>query len=157
MAANNLRSQNGNAMLETIPLLAIFVMFVGFGLGLFGFIHTGILYSIAARAYTSEIFRNRTNLTYHRENLNAILTNKPFEGRYHFIQSDTVAAAGDKPIVATARPIAMGTMAPKLQANKDVHNNKIFSLDVRNQNVGVSPAWVMVGYGMCLNAHCGGD
>lgn len=157
--AVELSSERGNAMLETLPLLAIFMMFMAFAMGLFGVVHTGILYSIGARTYAFETFRYRTNLTYHRENLKGVLetpyTMKPFEGRFHIVQTDTPSS--DTHLQATLRPIAIGTKVQKTPGTPQDHNSKIFNLQVRNQNLSVSPVWIMVGYGMCLNAHCGGS
>src|ERR1700690_3071313 len=62
-----LQSQSGIALLETIPLLVIFVVLMTFGMGLFGAIHTAVLNSIAARTYSFETYRQRTNLYYFRE------------------------------------------------------------------------------------------
>ncbi len=144
-------------MLETLPLLAIFMIFVAFGMGLFGVIHTGVLYSIAARTYAFETFRNRTNLTYHRENLSKSVsdprTMKPYQGRFHIVQQEQSANAD---ITASSRPIAIGSVVQPAAANAETHNSKIFNLQSRNQTVSVNPAWIMVGYGMCLNAQCGG-
>ena len=42
--------------------MVIFVMLMSFGMGLFGVVHTAILHSIAARTYSFETFRQRTNL-----------------------------------------------------------------------------------------------
>ena len=145
-------------MLETLPLLAIFMIFMAFALGMFGIVHTGILYSIGARTYAFETFRYRTNLTYHRENLNGVLdtpyTMKPLEGRFHIVHNDNTVATR---LNATLRPIAIGTSVQKGLGSAGDHNSKIFSLQARNQNVSVSPVWIMVGYGMCLNARCGGS
>lgn len=143
-------------MLETLPLLAVFMIFVAFGMGMFGMIHTGVLYSIAARTYAFETFRNRTNLTYHRENLPTSLSQpqdmKPLQGRFHMVQNENPE---NSLLTATARPIAIGTVVQPAAANAETHNAKIFNLQLRNQNVSVNPAWIMVGYGMCLNAQCG--
>lgn len=151
-----MKNQRGNAMIETLPLLAIFLIFVAFGLGMFGVIHTGILYSIAARTYAFETFRNRTNLTYHRENLDASTSDprsmRRLGARFHVIQEKST---NQGVITATSRPIAVGRKVTRTTASMEDHNVKVFNIGPRNQNLSFSPVWIMVGYGMCLNAQCG--
>lgn len=151
---NILKNEKGMALLETVPLLVIFAMLISFALGLFGYIHTGILYSISARAHAFETFRNRTNLTYFRENLSGLddpqhYANKGF--RVHLI-----TAPNDPRLkfTATAMPIRIGAMSDK-KGSTDSHNQGIFSLQARNQNVEVNPAWLMISYGICINYNCG--
>ncbi len=153
----HLKNNKGMATLEALPLLVIFLVFISYGMGFFGFIHTGILHSIAARAYIFETMRNRTNVTYFRENLTGITSPIHFKNigmRFHIIQNEDITTAeGD--ITATSRPIAIGRELERSNASVADHNTKIFALQARNQNVAVSPAWVMVGYGLCLNVGCG--
>lgn len=150
-----LRDEKGMATIEALPLLVIFLVLISYGMGLFGVIHTGILYSISARTYAFETFRNRTDLTYFRENPGS--GSKPahyknMKMRFHVIQSDR---ASQEEIQATTRPISIGRATASTGTSVADHNTKIFAMQVRNQNVGVSPAWVMVGYGLCLNVNCG--
>lgn len=150
-----MNSEKGMATIEALPLLVIFLVFISYGMGLFGVIHTGILYSISARTYTFETFRNRTNLTYFRENPGPSSKPAHYKNmgmRFHVIQSDK---ATQEEIQATSRPISIGRASASTNSSDSDHNTKIFSLQTRNQAVGVSPAWVMVGYGLCLNANCG--
>lgn len=151
----HLSNEKGMATIEALPLLVIFLVFISYGMGLFGVIHTGILYSIAARTYAFETFRNRTNLTYFRENPSTASKPAHYKNmgmRFHVIQSDK---ATQEEIQATARPISIGRASASTSSSDSDHNTKIFALQTRNQSVGVSPAWVMVGYGLCLNANCG--
>lgn len=151
---NILKNEQGLALLETVPLLVIFMMLVSFALGLFGYIHSGILYSISARTYAFETFRNRTNLTYFREN-NSGLT-EPLHFSKKGIRFHAITGPNDNrtQFVASSYPIKIGN-TPENKGNADAHNNKIFDLKTRNQNVEVSPAWLMVGYGLCVNYNCG--
>lgn len=151
---NILKNEKGMALLETVPLLVIFAMLISFALGLFGYIHAGILHSISARAHAFETFRNRTNLTYFRENLTGIsnpqhYANKGF--RLHLI-----SAPNDPRLkfTATAMPIRIGSTSEK-KGSTESHNQGIFSLQARNQNVEVNPAWLMISYGICINYNCG--
>lgn len=158
MKANDrklLNNEKGMATLEALPLLVIFLVFISYGMGLFGVIHTGILYSIAARTYAFETFRNRTDLTYFRENPSGGGKPAHYKNmgmRFHVIQSDKATA---EEIQATSRPISIGRAAASTSSSATDHNSKIFAMQSRNQSVGVSPAWVMVGYGLCLNVTCG--
>ncbi len=151
---NILKDEHGMALLETIPLLVIFAMLISFALGLFGYVHSGILHSISARTYAFETFRNRTNLNYFRENLSGLVTpyyysKKGF--RFHLI----LAPNDSRPAFsATAFPIKIGQPLEN-KGSADLHNNRVFDMQDRNQNVEVSPAWLMVGYGMCVTHACG--
>lgn len=153
-----LRGEKGTALLETIPLLVVFVVLMSFGLGLFGAVHTAVLYSIAARTYSFETFRNRTNLYYFREDGSGLEPGKGIQfhkkgWRYQAVQNE---ADNRSLFVATTRPLAIGRGVAAANASGEVHNSTvIFGLQERNEKVDVSPIWVMVGYGICLNATCG--
>ncbi len=151
---HSLNNQRGLALIETLPLLVVFIMLMGFALGLFGVVHTSVLHSIGARTYNFETFRNRANLAYFREEGSGI-ANPLYLGtkgwRWHGVQAEE---GSPDEIIATARDISFGR-SPAAEASEDIHNSKIFSLQTRNRDVSVSPVWVMVGYGMCLNAECG--
>ena len=154
---NILKNERGLAILETVPLLVIFVVLVSFGLGFFGIVHTAILHSIAARGYAFETFRQRTNLYYFREDGSG--EERPFNfqrkgWRYHAIQHESDQR---ERFVATTRPIALGRSIAAADTNDDTHNQQIFQILPRNERVAVNPAWIMVGYGICLNANCGGN
>lgn len=148
-------NQKGMAIIETLPLLVIFVMLSGFGLGLYGVVHTATLHSIAARTYAFETFRNRTKLDYYREDGSG-LTDPFFLGkkgyRYHAIQNESDDRTD---FVATTRPLTLGRSVDAVSASETVHNVGIYNIGKRNEKVSVNPAWVMVAYGICLNAQCG--
>jgi hypothetical protein len=143
-------------MLETIPLIVIFVAMVSFGLGFFGVVHTAILHSIGARTYAYETFRNRTNLNYFREDGSALeqtpINYSRKQWRYHGVQHES----DDRRLfVATTRPISLGQGVAPQDTNAETHNVQIFQILPRNERVAVNPVWIMVGYGICLNATCG--
>lgn len=158
----SLTSEGGMAILETLPLLVVFVVLVSHALGMWGAIHTGILHSIAARTYAFETFRNRTSLFYFRENgrLNSRdLQHYMKDGfRYHGIQS---SRATENVFLASQRPISLGSEGQGLEeASSEDHNTNIHTLSGRNpraSGVGANPIWIMVGYGICLTRSCGGD
>ena len=155
-----LKNQKGLATIEAVPILVLFLILISYGVGLFGVIHTGILYSIAARTYAFETFRNRANLTYFRDlqgQSQPPLQYDNFQIRVHGIQDDTVTTIAGESFQATGRPIAIGRENEEKSDKPVDHNVNIFNLQPRNREGGieVSPAWVMIGYGICLNAQCG--
>lgn len=166
---NQFGNERGLATVETIPLLAIFVILLSYSFGSFGIIHTGILNSIAARTYAFETFRGRTNLTYFRDRVVAetageVLHFAKYGNRVHGIAQEHRpgdAFPTEEGFYATERPLRVGLggiPADASRATASIHNERVFS-DVKEQlqtQVGVSPAWVMTQYGICLNAACGG-
>lgn len=157
----HLDNEKGQALLESIPLLGIFVLFFGYGLGLFGVIHTGILYSVAARTYAFETFRNRANVNIFREdpsfsNGNALYY-RPIGFRYHLVRPENPTSSD---VQATARPIAMGLNREPVGNSQNHHNNNVVPNITRGERYlgeGVHPAWIMVGYGLCITAQCGAE
>lgn len=155
--ATPLKNEKGIALLETIPLLVIFVMLISFGLGLFGAVHTAILHSIGARTYAFESFRQRTNLSYFRENGsgNILSTARNFSQqgwRYHAVQNEKDDRSF---LVPSTRSIALGRQTASIDSSVETNNTSIYALETRNTRVEVNPIWVMVGYGICLNMACG--
>lgn len=157
-----LSNESGQALLESIPLLTIFVIFFAYGLGLFGVIHSGILFSISSRNYAFETFRNRTNVDVFRYSANANSGNlvhfRDVGFRYHIVYDRRVS--GDDALRATAKPIMMGLNREPQGNDAQTHNINIYE-DVitgeRNQAISVHPAWLMIGYGICINAQCGAN
>jgi hypothetical protein len=153
-----LRNQKGMAIIETVPLIVIFVVLLSFGMGFYGVVQTAILHSIAARTYAFETFRQRTNLMFYREDGTgesaANSMNYSKKGwRYHAVQHETDSR---NKFVSTTRPIALGRTVAATDPGENTHNQTIISqLLPRNERVNVNPVWVMVGYGLCLNAKCG--
>jgi hypothetical protein len=144
-------------MIETLPLLVIFVFLLGFGLGFFGIVHTAILNSMAARTYAFETFRNRADLTFFRDSTAAPFYHyKNIGNRIHNINSEN--DDGSRAIaLATTRNLTFGVSEPTSKSSVEAHNFKIYDIAGRNRKGGVeaSPAWIMVGYGICLDAGCG--
>lgn len=153
------KQERGFATIEALPLLVVFVVLISCGIGLFGAIHTAILYSIAARTYAFETFRNRTNLNYFRDN-GSIEHTKRYGIRYHAI----APGIGGSRFNATGRDIDFAGALPNLEEGSispQEHNVGIFNISGRNGPTGVgiesNPIWVKIGYGMCLDATCGGN
>ena len=156
-----LSSNKGMATIESLPLLSIFLVILSYQLGLFGIIHSSILHSISARTFAFETFRNRTSLTYYRENGDKAISNphhyQKSQIRWHSIVKSLRTSAR---FHVTKRPIStsfLGRGSSRILGNQQDHNERIYNLKERNRQVEVNPAWIMVGYGMCLNVECGGD
>lgn len=152
-------NSKGMATLETLPLIVIFVIMMTYGMGFFGIIHSAILNSIAARSYAFETFRNRSDVTFFRDLTRALEDPNHFqkkEVRLHLIIHE---GKTNNLQYATARPLSpVGDNSLKAQrrpGSTDLHMRQIYSLESRNRRVEVNPAWIMVGYGICLNANCG--
>lgn len=162
----DLRNEKGMATLETIPLLVVFVIFVGYGIGAFGIIHTGILNSIASRAYAFETFRHRPQLRYFRDERSDVSPRGQYYlggTRVHGVQSE-MAREQDQFIYATERGIARGLASDAAEIEKsrqsslhrdiqDSFSGEAFSGRYTRQ--GVTVAWIKVYYGICLDAGCG--
>ena len=165
MAVKQMRrnSEQGLATLEALTILIIFVVLIGFSLGSFGIVHTGILNSIAGRTYAFETFRHRTNLTYFRENRAAATTHFRKAGvRFHAIQSDlhnTRRFPTDRNLYATERLIAMGLPVGETIRNRESQSGPRRDLSSiqpsRRTNLELNPVWIRIGYGMCLDLKCG--
>jgi hypothetical protein len=154
-------NQRGNAMVETLPILIIFVVLLSFGLGFFGFVHTAVMNSIASRTYAFETFRNRSDVTFFRDRkAQDMYTHYQNIGnRFHTIDSEKkIGNSLGEGQFATTRDIAFGRKIATSGASSLDHNVKIYTISGRNRKengVQASPAWVMVGYGLCIDANCG--
>jgi hypothetical protein len=156
-----LRNEKGMATIETIPLILLFVFMASYMLGAFGIIHTGIMHSISARTYAFETFRNRTNLVWFRSN--ALQTMYPeykeIGNRTHGIMHE-MRPDGVEKYWPSERALRMGwTIAPGTSRNDWELHNKVNGDGIvsgkRNTKYEVSPVWIMVLYGICLDNKCG--
>ncbi|OFZ19470.1 MAG: hypothetical protein A2Z20_05465 [Bdellovibrionales bacterium RBG_16_40_8] len=164
---SKLNNERGMALIESLPLLIIFVMLLSFQLGFFGIVHTGIMNSMASRAYAFETFRNRSDVTIFRDDDKREYY-APHGTRFHSVKDER--RHEDEPY-ATSRPLKFGSDTTVVDTSKlaeqDDHNEQIYNpanyvggnpnirIDKARYEKIVSPAWVMVGYGMCINARCG--
>ncbi len=153
-------NESGMAILETLPLLIIFVVLIGYMLGCFGVIHTGILNSVAARTYAWETFRHRTDLGYLRGNTNPTPDKVHFRrlgNRVHAINNEyTYTIQGFFP---TERRIAMGLPSEdEGRGSVATHQQAAFTIrsGQQNETIAVNPVWIMIQYGLCLDVKCGG-
>lgn len=157
--SSRLNNEKGMAIFELIPILVVIVLFVNFSLGFFGAIHTGILNSIAARNYTFETFRNRTDLVYFK-NTTAGNVDDEFSKagmRVHGTISEN--ASGAERWMASTRTIDFFNFqkrAADIVGTKGDHTTGVRDLsEGRNTKVGVNPIWIKTSYGICLNSACG--
>lgn len=156
-----LKNKRGNAIVEVVPILAVFVLLLNFSLGFFGLIHSGILNSIAARNYAFETFRNRTSLNYLRDTIG---TQKDVNYmkvgmRYHGSINEN---ARSEAWIVTQRPIKFTELSGDFDIlGTSEHDTKIKAIEEgvktsdKGIEEGVNPAWVRTIYGICLNAACG--
>ena len=167
MLMTPVKNSNGNAMIEIVPILAIFILLINFGLGFFGLIHSGILNSIGARNYAFETFRNRADLTYLRDAIdqgdeNYKFTYKKSGLRFHGIKNESNLGSDPNDWWVTKRPIKFTDISSVEDERINDHEKlKAITEGKRASEVGidegVNPAWVRTAYGICLNANCGGS
>ena len=151
-------NNKGMATFEAIPMIVIFVMLVGYALGLWGVVHKATLSSIAARQYAFETLRNRSNYMYFRDRVDSeILHHQKIGYRYHAVTEPERGGnfnAPNTPITVGKKP--QNTNLHKLNTDSEqLHSEGIFELKRRNQKVEFSHAWIMTGYGICMNPSCG--
>ncbi len=156
------KNQKGLAVLEALPVILVMFVLMGATLGTWGIVHTAILNSIAARNYIFYTFNNSSDLSYYGK---GFYRKRGY--RFSYISSKYQKDRGTKEEQATLRfvdfrnPNSTGhntSEVPKRReltkdnwehTRKNLHNNRRF------KGPGADPAWVMVGYGICLNAQCG--
>lgn len=169
----SLRSEKGISTIELIPVLLLFAMMFNFTLGFFGVIHSGILNSIAARNYAFETFRNRANLTYIRDidptadTMRANYTKVQY--RFHGIIIEGRGEELQDKWPVTLRPIKFTDLNTGAEAVGNASDHKQLVRQVADDGKasdvftgrtpdegrsGVSPVWIQVLYGICLNSKC---
>lgn len=153
-----INQEKGSAILETLPLLIIFMTILGNMWGFFMVVHSGILSSIGARTYAFETFRNRADLTYFRDQ--EISTGTPLSktdlvnyykvgSRIHSVtQSDN----DNKfyPLVVNYNQFSPA-QAKASGSTEDQHNHAAIFRDKRTPDEGVKKIWIRSTYGICLN------
>jgi hypothetical protein len=157
-----LRNSRGNAIIEIVPILALFVLILNFSLGFFGLIHSGILNSIAARNYAFETFRGRADLRYLRDtpSIDVDFTYTKSQVRFHVIKKE--GSSNTEKFEATRRPVKFSDIGGVAE-EKGIAEHNIYRVIQEGKKVsesgveeGANPAWVKTAYGICLEATCGG-
>lgn len=169
-----IKNQKGFAMLEALPIIWVMFILLGATLGSWGIAHTAVLNSIAARNYTFFLFNNRSDLSYLRDfarsdysaldnSVGEKYYREDYDGggwsghgkRFSYIASE---ANPQDPFTATLRRVDFRKITYDDRSNflsATEHTSKIETIEDRNINQKVGPAWIMVGYGICLSAKCG--
>jgi hypothetical protein len=154
------KNQKGLASIETIAMLLMVSVLIGYGIGYFGIVHTSILNSISARTYAFETFDNRSDLTFFRSNRERNEVDREhfatLNFRAHGIRTEFFDPGAERTWHATERSISIGRPSEG-RINENGHN------DLYNQPIngpergrGVNPVWIKTVYGICIRAQCGG-
>ncbi|MCB0348216.1 MAG: hypothetical protein KDD37_05240 [Bdellovibrionales bacterium] len=158
MAAKHIKNNKGLASMESIALLVVFAIFIGYGIGFFGVIHTGILNSIASRAYAFETLDNRADVTYFRSNRlppNDVRDHYANYGyRAHGVRTEFADPNGEALWEVTERSISIGR--PSAGRLGDSDHAELGNTIMGPERKTVNPVWLKTVYGICLNVTCGG-
>lgn len=158
-------NDRGMALMEVIPLIVALMVFFTFAIGFFGIVHSGVLSSIAARNYAFETLRHRSDYMYLRNTSSSAPVYKSqgylkdFGYRLHYIVDENASSsAGIGQRHVPGRPIALFRETTEAGAEVSTHTTQIDNMrsDQRNAGVAVSPVWLRINYGLCLNARCDG-
>ncbi len=171
-------NSKGFAVLESVPLLLVLMMLLGATLGSWGLVHTAILNSIAARHNAFFILNHRPDLHYRRDfgpheypGLSPLTADMRYyygnnQSRFFFVKSEKNSSGRNR--TATTRfvnflnpqskkeyyPEEQGFLKSAQQHNLLVtQESQMPARKIATQRV--DPAWIMVGYGICLNSTCG--
>jgi hypothetical protein len=147
--------EKGLAILETVPMIFIFMTLMGFTIGFYGISQKMILHSIASRAYGFEQMRHRANITYLRDvkdgNSNSY---EVTQLRYFTVREP----ASGTTFVAAKMGVNYLDRSPTAGANQDAHNTSAYEDIVRqrrNERHYFDSVWIKVGHGICLTSLCG--
>ena len=141
-----LKNQRGVAVVEMLPLLAVFIILFGFTFAFWASIHRGILQSIAARYYAFRVINHRANLLYTRDTKRQ-RNNISYFKRNGFRWFSVVDyQEGESP-------------DPKPTKKRlNLFEGGVGSLSPLPSNAGrrVNPIRLKTGYGICIDFSCGG-
>ena len=179
-----MKNNRGLAMLEALPIIMLMFVLMGATLGSWGIVHTAILNSIAARNFTFFYFNNRSDLSYLRDfagpdgyGLSDNITDRYFRKdedgkgmgkRFFYIWAEKTPIDAQNVTPATLRRVDFRNLR-----NDPVNKSRALSGSVAHSNIESitdrgrddreagqtrtkhRKAWIMVGYGICLDANCG--
>ncbi|PIU00374.1 MAG: hypothetical protein COT74_05435 [Bdellovibrionales bacterium CG10_big_fil_rev_8_21_14_0_10_45_34] len=154
---NILARKDGLSTIESVVLMSVFVTLLSFAIGGFGIVHTSIHYSIAARAYTFEVFRNRSDLTYFRDTPGGLLGSyKEYGFRAHGVNFEGEDSGGNPTWRATRRALSIPSRAQQINPSGSYHAEKLSGpANPAREQAEVDPVWIKAVYGICLDARCG--
>ncbi len=156
-AVKIVKNNKGLASMESVALLVVFAIFIGYGIGFFGVIHTGILNSIASRTYAFETLDNRADVTYFRSNRLPPNEIRDHYANYNFRAHGVAtefADPSDPTWEVTERSISIGR--PSAGRLGDGDHNDLGNTIMGPERRTVNPVWLKTVYGICLNVACGG-
>lgn len=174
MKCKSLKNQKGMAMLEALPIIWVMFVLMGATLGSWGLAHTAVLNSIAARNYIFFLFNNRSDLSYLRDfgsdyssvsdDVGDRYYREDYDGgtwvghgvRFSYVGSEN--SRSDLEAKATLRRVDFRNFTYDDRSEflrEPEHTGIRNKIPSRNVNQKVGPAWIMVGYGICLSAKCG--
>jgi len=155
------KTEAGFSLVETLPLIIVMSSLIGFLLGLWGMVHKNILGSISARNYAFETFNNRSNLIYFNDVRGADVNANSYEQsgmRFH-----GYGDSSGSNIRAFTTPYRFPAQEGNVNEPAELHRRRIWDQSIipdageGREDGGTKSSWILVGYGMCLNAACGGD
>lgn len=151
---NKKSAESGMSILESLPLIMALAGLIGFLLGLWGMTHKNILHSIAARNYAFETFNHRSNLTYFNDIRSQTHSYEQSGLRWHAIGDN------DGNILKALTTPMRFPAEDSVNESTQLHRVKIWDDSIipvsGEATVGTKQPWILVGYGICLNADCGG-
>lgn len=151
---NKKSKQSGMSILESLPLIMILASLIGFLLGLWGMTHKNILHSIAARNYAFETFNHRSNLTYFNDVRSETHSYELSGLRWH-----SIGDGDGSTLKALTTPMRFPA-EENVNESSQLHRQRIWDDSLMplggEATEGTKRPWVLVGYGICLNAVCGG-
>ena len=153
------KNEKGMSLIEILPILIVVTTLFSFLLGAWGIAHKHTLNSIAARTYAFDTLNHRANVTYFNDVRSEKNSYEQTESRYHGIGTNNPQEFS-APIV----PIRYSSnREPARTGSVSLHIQRIWDgLVERNVEIQAEPlaninhVWVTVGYGICINANCGG-
>ena len=173
------KTEEGMAIIESIPVLFMMVLVFNFSLGFFGAIHSGILNSIGSYNYAIETFRFRSNLMYFRPG-GSTQNYKISHNRVHGTLKDGSQADADEDKdkwAATVRSItfnysaadpkrslagSLGRLGGESERNFGGAGqlNNIWTANseyapTQSSAIQTPRIWIKTVYGICVTADCG--
>jgi hypothetical protein len=155
------KSEKGFALVETLAFLFVFITLTAYVIDFFTVIHTGIVNSIAARTYLFETLQHRNYPDTLRQELNGPGNDRSTaqqkrvyfakDGqRFHGVNDE------DQPVDATDKTNAVGRTLTQVNDNDQVKPSIKFPERLDDGSAKASTIVIKSGYGICLDAKCGG-
>lgn len=146
----NSKSEKGFAVLEAVAFLFAFVMLTVYVIDFFTAIHTGILNSIEARTYLFEILEHRADIGILRPEVpETDYIANDVHVRFHAVNDEDQDSSDDTFVPPAARKLTM--VGPDDEVQGKVNSPRLD--DGANK---ASIIYIKTGYGICIDANCGG-